>query len=103
MERRPGSEDSDRPAGQDRDTVGPDPTLEPRDPEQASAEADPVQGWQEGEPTDPELEPDDGYHPDDNAGPKYEDPDPVDEPLLAREEGLSPDEEEELNAESELP
>jgi hypothetical protein len=85
------------------DAEGPDPLIQPRDADQASAEADPVQGWQEDEPTEPELEPDDGYHPDENAGPKYEEPDPVDEALLAREEGLTPEAEEELNADSELP
>ena len=87
MERRPDSTEEQPPV----DT--------PREPEDAAAEADPVQRWEEDIPTTPELEPDDGYHPED-GGEKYEEPDPVDEPLLAREEGLTPDEEEELNAES---
>ena len=80
------------------------PTDEPRDTEAAALKADTVQGWQEDQPTDPELSSDDGYHPPDegSGGPKYEDADPVDEPLLAGEEGLSGDEAEELEAESEI-
>jgi hypothetical protein len=101
MERRPDSQDQADRAEQDLDLEDPDTPIEPRDPDQAASEGDPVQGWQEDEPTDPELEPDDGYHPED-GGEKYEEPDPVDEPLLARDEGLTPDEEEELNAESGL-
>ena len=76
------------------------PTDEPRDAETAGLKADSVQGWEVDQPTDPELSPDDGYHPDEGGGPKYEEPDPVDEPLLAREEGLSSDKAEELEAES---
>jgi hypothetical protein len=86
MERR---SDSDHPTDNAADP--------PRDPEDAAVEADSVQGWQEDEPTDPELAPDDGYHPE-QGGPKYQEADPVDEPLLAREEGLGEDEEELLNA-----
>jgi hypothetical protein len=86
MERRPDDDDlTDNSA---------DP---PRDPEDAAVSADSVQGWQEDEPTDSELAPDDGYHPE-HGGPKYEEADPVDEPLLAQEEGLSEDEEELLEA-----
>jgi len=99
MARNPDDDDQPSPSDFDPGADGPDLTLEPRDPEQAGGEADTVQGWQEDEPTDPELLPDDGYHPDD-GGPKYREADPVDEPLLAEEEGLTPEEEEELNTES---
>jgi hypothetical protein len=101
MERRRETDDQPNPSEFDPDADAPDLTLEPRDVEQAGREGDAVQGWQEDEPTDPELAPDDGYHPDD-GGPKYVDADPVDEPLLAEEEGLSPEEEEELDAESRM-
>ncbi|MDQ6920996.1 MAG: hypothetical protein M3170_05295 [Candidatus Dormibacteraeota bacterium] len=100
MERR--SEDQAPDTDQDPTLEDPDTPIEARDPEQAASEGDPVQGWQEDEPTELEQEPDDGYHPE-QGGDKYVTPDPVDEPLLAREEGLTPDEEEELNAESEMP
>jgi hypothetical protein len=79
MERRPDSTEEQPPV----DT--------PREPEDAAAEADPVQGWEEDIPTTPELESDDGYHPE-QGGAKYEQPDPVDEDLLAQEEGLDQDE-----------
>jgi hypothetical protein len=73
------------------------------DADQATEDgADTVQGWQEDDPTEPELDADDGYHPD-NGGRKYVESDPVDEPLLAREEGLTPEEEEVLDADSETP
>jgi hypothetical protein len=101
MERRPESDDRPSPSGFDPDADGPDLTLEPRDADQAGLEGDTVQGWQEDEPTDPELVEDDGYHPE-QGGEKYVEPDPVDEPLLAREEGLTPDDEEELNTESRM-
>ena len=91
MERR---SDSDEHTG---------PTDEPRDPDTAGLKADPVQGWEEDQPTDPELADDDGYHPDEGSGPEYEDAEPVEEPVLASEEGLTSEEEEELEAESELP
>jgi hypothetical protein len=86
MERRP-----------DDDNRTDDSADPPRDPEDATVTADNVQGWQEDEPTDSELAPDDGYHPE-QGGPKYAEADPVDEPLLAREEGLNEDEEELLEA-----
>jgi hypothetical protein len=62
----------------------------PREPEDAAAQVDPVQGWEEDLPTPPELDPDDGYHPE-QGGAKYEQADPVDEGLLAQEEGLDQD------------
>jgi hypothetical protein len=67
------------------------PPEAPREPEDVAAEVDTVQGWEEDIPTTPELEPDDGYHPE-QGGAKYEQPDPVDEALLAQEEGLDQDE-----------
>lgn len=69
----------------------PAPEDSPRDTAEAAREADPVQGWQEDTPTDPELEPDDGYHPE-TGGPKYLEADPVEEELLAQQEGLDRDE-----------
>jgi hypothetical protein len=86
MERRP-----------DDDDLNDNSADPPRDPEDATIRADSVQGWQEDEPTDPELGPDDGYHPE-RGGAKYEEADPVDEPLLAQEEGLDEEEEELLEA-----
>ena len=79
MERRPDSQDP------------PAPEDTPRGPEEAAAEADPVQGWEEDSPTDTELEHDDGYHPE-TGGPKYQEADPVEEELLAEQEGLDRDE-----------
>ena len=75
------SDSQDRPAPEDT----------PREPDQAADEADPVQGWEEDTPTDTELEHDDGYHPE-RGGSKYLEADPVDEELLAQEEGLDKDE-----------
>jgi hypothetical protein len=88
MERRPEANASDAD-----DELS--PAGEARQPDDAATQADPVQGWQEDEPTGSELEPDDGYHPE-HGGPKYLEPDPVDEPLLARQEGLDEEEESEL-------
>jgi hypothetical protein len=69
----------------------PAPEDTPRELDQAAVEADPVQGWEEDTPTDTELEHDDGYHPE-RGGSKYLEADPVDEELLAQEEGLDKDE-----------
>jgi hypothetical protein len=79
MERRPDNQDP--PAWEDT----------PRGTDDAAVEADPVQGWEEDNPTDTELEHDDGYHPE-QGGSKYVEADPVDEKLLAEEEGLDEDE-----------
>jgi hypothetical protein len=67
----------------------------PSEAEVAGELADPVQGFQEDVPTEPELEPDDGYHPE-VGGSKYAEADPVDEDLLAAQEGLDDDESGEL-------
>src|SRR5437899_2883511 len=96
MERRPGSNEPARRADQAPESFDEDTPLEARDSEETGEVEDSVQGWEEDEPTEPEQAADDGYHPD-NGGPEYEQPDPVDEPLLAREEGLTPDGEEDLN------
>jgi hypothetical protein len=64
----------------------------PSEEEAAGAQADPVQGYELDQPTGAELEADDGYHPE-VGGEKYADPDPVDEELLARQEGLGEDDE----------
>jgi hypothetical protein len=73
----------------------------PSEAEAAGELADPVQGFQEDVPTEPELVPDDGYHPE-VGGPKYAEADPVDEGLLAGQEGLSGDESAELAEEDRL-
>jgi hypothetical protein len=73
----------------DQDPLVPGET--PRDTAEAAQEADSVQGWQEDTPTEPELESDDGYHPE-TGGPKYQEADPVEEELLAEQEGLDRDE-----------
>lgn len=78
-----------------------------RDPEEEDVArdlgelVDPAQGFEEDLPTDAQQEVDDGYHPE-TGGAKYTEPDPVDEELLAREEGLGEEEEAELDAEDHL-
>ena len=78
----------------------PDPEIDtlggeagPSEEEAASQRADAVQGFEEDVPTEAELERDDGYHPE-AGGEKYAEADPVDEELLARQEGLTEDEDE---------
>ena len=73
----------------------------PSEAEAAGELVDPVQGFEEDVPTGPELEPDDGYHPE-VGGSKYTEADPVDEDLLAAEEGLDADESQELLEEDRL-
>ena len=67
----------------------------PSEAEAVGELADPVQGFEEDVPTEPELQADDGYHPE-VGGRKYAEADPVDEGLLAAQEGLGAEESEDL-------
>lgn len=80
--------------------------MEPRPDEDelstVGEQVDPVQGFQEDIPTASELQPEDGYHPE-QGGAKYTDPDPVDEDLLAEQEGLEGEEAAELREDDDSP